>query len=96
MAVKSRDELMTALKGILGDTPTDEGIALLDDVNDTFANLTGEGSAEYWRNKCNQTDAAWRKRYVERFNEPVDPEGNNKNNIDNDKPLTFESLFKEV
>lgn len=97
MAVKTPEELRSALSGVLGDTPSDAGLTLMEDISDTLANLTGSGSAADWEQKYKDNDAAWRKRYVERFNAPADDPDANKNTDKNDsKSLTFESLFKEV
>ena len=96
MAIKTPDEIRTALSGVLGDAPSDAGLSLMEDVTDTLASLTGSGSAHDWEQKYKDNDAAWRKRYIERFNAPADDDvgGKNRNNDDN-KPMTFESLFKE-
>lgn len=96
MAIRTQEELRTALNGILGESPTDDGIALLEDFTDTFTSLTGNGSAAHWEQKYKDNDAAWRKRYTERFNAPVDGDGGGKKNDNNNKPMTFEDLFKEV
>lgn len=96
MATKTLKELTDSLSAILGEAPSDDGIALLEDLNDTMRSLTGEGSANDWKQKFEENDKNWRKRYTERFNDPVNPDsGGNKNNEDN-KPMTFEDLFKEV
>lgn len=97
MAIRTQDELREALSGILGDTPSDDGLTLMEDLSDTLSSLTGSGSAAEWQQKYNENDAAWRKRYKDRFGSPVDggPKDNNDDNDDN-KPMTFEDLFKEV
>lgn len=97
MAVRSPDELRTALTGLLGDSPADDGVALLEDLTDTLANLTANGSAADWEQKYRENDAAWRKRYIDRFNDPVDgADTPQKKDNNNSKPMTFEDLFKEV
>lgn len=96
MAIRTQEELRTALNGILGESPTDEGITLLEDFTDTFTSLTSNGSAADWEQRYRDNDAAWRKRYTERFNAPVDGDGGSNNKPKNDnKPMTFEDLFKE-
>lgn len=96
MAIKTPEELRTALTGVLGDAPSDAGLTLLEDMSDTLTSLTASGSAHDWEQKYKDNDAAWRKRYIERFNAPADDgEGGNKNNDNDNKPMTFESLFKE-
>lgn len=89
MAIKTTEELRSSLSAILGDDPSEDGLNLLEDLSDTMADLTGAGSnADY---KAQYT--ALKKRYVERFNEPI--EGGNREEPKDDKPRTFESLFKE-
>ena len=46
MAVKSKDELLSSLKTIVGDTPSDEALTLLEDMSDTLDNSTGSSSDE--------------------------------------------------
>lgn len=89
MAIKTPEELRTSLTAILGDEPSEDGLSLLEDFSDTLADLTGSGSNADYKEKYN----ALRKRYVDRFNEPI--EGGNKEEPKDDKPRTFESLFKE-
>ena len=97
MAIRTGAELSDALKGILGDTPSDAGLTLLEDLNDTVSDLTSNGSAADWKQKYEDNDKAWRKRYADRFNAPVDDDNRDENSDKNDnKPRTFESLFKEV
>lgn len=97
MAIKTPEELRTALSGVLGDTPSDAGLTLLEDMSDTLNSLTGSGSAAEWKQKFEDNDAAWRKRYIDRFNAPADdPDTDNKNKNTENKLRTFESLFKEV
>lgn len=93
MAVLERDKFFERIRGQLGDDSTDEAIAFLEDVTDTYNALSGSGDGTDWKQKYDENDAAWRKKYTERFfsgdgdQEPgSDPEP--------DKPLTFENLFK--
>lgn len=97
MAVRKPEELRTALSSLLGDSPTDDGLALLEDLSDTLGDLTGSGSAADWKAKYETNDAAWRKKYKDRFEGPIgDSNGDNNSGKNNDKPMTFEDLFKEV
>lgn len=97
MPKRSKDELLTALRGVLGDNQTDEAIALIEDVTDTF-----DAPAEDWEQKYKDNDAAWRKKYTERFFSAGDVDQGNGSNtetvIESDeeqKPLTYDDLFKE-
>ena len=92
MAVRTRDELITAVNTIIGETPDNNGLSLLEDISDTFASYN---DTEYWKTKYEENDAEWRKRYKERF------EGKKvvveESEDDNKKEKTkFEELFEEV
>ena len=92
MAVRTRDELITVVNAIIGETPDDNGLSLLEDISDTFASYD---DTEDWKTKYEENDAEWRKRYKERF------EGKKVvvEEIEDDTPkekTKFEELFKEV
>ena len=91
MAVRTRDELITAVNTIIGETPDDNGLSLLEDISDTFASYD---DTEDWKTKYEENDAEWRKRYKERFEGKKVVE-----EIDDDEPkekTKFEELFEEV
>lgn len=97
MPKRSKDELLTALRGVLGDNQTDEAIALIEDVTDTF-----DAPAEDWEQKYKDNDAAWRKKYTDRFFSAGDVDqgtGSNTETVieaeEEQKPLTYDDLFKE-
>ena len=92
MAVRTRDELITEVNAIIGETPDDNGLSLLEDISDTFASYD---DTEDWKTKYEENDAEWRKRYKERF------EGKKVvvEEIEDDTPkekTKFEELFEEV
>ena len=106
MSVKSKDELLQSVKGLLGDTPSDEGIALLEDISDTLDNSTGGSSdedkktIEELQKKVKEVDENWRKKYTERFmkpsnDNPDEPEndGDDLEDEDDKSPKTFDELF---
>lgn len=97
MAVRSKEELMKSIRARIGDDQSDEAIALLEDVADTYADMEtrANGDGEDWKAKFEANDAAWRQKYRDRFfgkgsepdDEPDQPHDN--------KPMTYEELFKE-
>lgn len=105
MSVKSKDELLQSVKGLLGDTPSDEGIALLEDISDTLDNSTGGSSdedkktIEELQKKVKEVDDNWRKKYTERFMKPSDdnpddePNEDDKDDEEDNSPKTFDELF---
>lgn len=97
MAVKTREEILESLRGRFGEEPTDDDIAMLEDITDTFTDFEEKTSdATNWKNKYEENDKAWKKKYSERFFSKDD--GNNVNNGDSDEPedkpmKTFDDLF---
>ena len=85
MAVISREELVNAVTSRLGELPDDDGITLLENLSDTLdsyeahANLDFEAERSAWESERNNyeqrltdLDNDWRRRYTERFNQPVE------------------------
>lgn len=102
--VRTKDELINALKGFMGEDNSDNAIALLEDVSDTFADFeTKVSDPEDWKKKYEENDKAWRKKYTDRFSTPVDKPadeveihetGATETDETDEKELTFEELFK--
>lgn len=97
MPKRTKDELLTALRGVLGDNQSDEAIALIEDVTDTF-----DAPSEDWEQKYKDNDAAWRQKYTDRFFAAPADQGNGGNTEtvieagENEvKSLTYDDLFKE-
>lgn len=96
MAVKTKEEILKRIRGRFGEEPTDDDIAMLEDITDTFTDFEEKTSdATKWKNKYEENDKAWKKKYSDRFfskddgngdpGEPEDPD---------DKPMkTFDDLF---
>lgn len=66
MAVRPREEILSAVRGLLGDRTDDEAVALLEDLSDTYADRQ-QTDGEDWKKKYEDNDAEWRKRYTDRF-----------------------------
>lgn len=98
--VRSKEEIMGSLKNILGDNTSDEALVLLEDVNDTLSvdNESIKAEMESWKNKYEENDAEWRKKYRDRFYGDVDDTEERifQEESVEEKPLTFENLFTEV
>lgn len=97
MAVKTREEILETLRGRFGDEPTDDDIAMLEDITDTFTDFEEKTSdATNWKNKYEENDKAWKKKYTDRFfSKDVVKNGNNGDPDEpEDKPMkTFDDLF---
>lgn len=102
MAIKTKDELINNIKTFIGENDSDEALALLEDVSDTFADFeTKTADSTDWKSKYEENDKAWRTKYKERFSAPIksqddsnDGDSINDDDIEDDKPLTFENLFE--
>lgn len=68
MAVVSKEELIQAIASVLGDTPDDTGLAILENVTDTISEYeTKVVDVGDWEKKYKELDSSWRQRYTERF-----------------------------
>lgn len=90
MAKKTKDELLASAKAILGENTSDEALAFMEDISDSMTTST-----EDWEAKYNENDAAWRKRYAERFMSAGDDSDIELEPDPEPKRLTYEELFKE-
>lgn len=97
MAVKSKEEIIAQIRAKLGDDTSDDAIALIEDVTDTYGALTEKnGDGKDWKAEAERIDKEWREKYVSRFSKGSDEEDdNNEANNNTNKPLTFEDLFSK-
>ena len=84
MAVRSKDEILASIRTRIGNDTSDEAIALVEDINDTFDDLSvrvteaGDWKDKYekndaeWKEKYEKNDADWRTKYTDRFFTPSD------------------------
>lgn len=97
MAVRSREEILNSIRERVGEQNDDETITFIEDVTDTFTDLEtrANGDGVNWKEKYEENDASWRKKYTDRFfsGEPSEPEPEPE--PEPEEKLTFESLFKE-
>ncbi len=98
--VRSKDEILASIHSRIGEDNSDEAIALVEDINDTFDDLSTKASSTVdWEKKYNELDTDWRKKYTERFftpandNDPIMDELK-KEEPDEKKVLTYDDLFK--
>ena len=96
MAIKTREEILKSLRDRFGEEPTDEDIAMLEDITDTFTDFEEKTSdATNWKNKYEENDKAWKKKYSDRFfsKDDVKDDPDKPEDI-TDKPMkTFDDLF---
>lgn len=89
MSVKSIDEILNAVKERIGDDTSDSAISFVEDISDTLNSFSEQ---ENWKQKYEQNDSEWRKKYRDRFlsgESSSDDDGSG----DENEPLTYEKLF---
>lgn len=88
MAVVERDVLIQRIASVLSDPESDDSLSLIEDVTDTL----DAGSNDDWKTKFEENDAAWRKRYKERFLKKPDKEPEIEDDDEKEKK-TYDDLF---
>lgn len=89
MSVKSIDEILNAVKERIGDDTSDSAISFVEDISDTLNSLSEQ---ENWKQKYEQNDSEWRKRYRDRFLSG-ESSSDDDDSGDENEPLTYEKLF---
>ena len=102
MAIKSKDELLEALRARIGEDNSDEAIALIEDFVDTYDDLENKskGDGTDWKQKYEDNDKEWREKYISRFSSGSDTSdglNNEQSNEQNNetKEYKYENLFEE-
>lgn len=88
MAVVERDVLIQRITSVLSDPESDDSLSLIEDVTDTL----DAGSSDDWKTKYEENDAAWRKRYKERFLKKPDKEPEIED-VKTEEKKTYDDLF---
>lgn len=98
MAVKTKDELMVAIRARIGEDKSDEAISLVEDISDTFDDFQSKGTSDGtdWKAKYEENDATWRQKYRDRFFNNSDTKDDEMEDDGGEiKALTYDELFKE-
>lgn len=99
MAVRTREEILEAIRSRIGEDTSDESISLLEDITDTMEDYeTRVADKTDWKNKYDELDATWRRKYIERFSGKSGEDVKNEQEEqikDDDEPRTFDELFTE-
>jgi len=98
--VLGRDELIESVRKVIGETPSEEGVALLENVADSVTDLeTKIKDIEVEsKAKLDTLEAEWKDRYTRRFSETqgaVDIDLHGETEESEMKKLTYDSLFTE-
>lgn len=69
MAVLSREDFFKKLNDHIGTDSSDESIALLEDMTDTYNDMEkrANGDGTDWKQKYDELDKSWRNKYTKRF-----------------------------
>ena len=100
--VRTKDDLLSIIKDRIGEGTSDEDISLIEDINDTYADLeTRISESGDWKAKYEENDASWRKKYKDRFftkevedNKELSDESDYADEATHEA-LKFEDLFTE-
>lgn len=94
--IKTKDQLLEAIKERIGDDVSDEALAFIEDATDTLNDMSvrANGDGTDWKKKYEDNDAEWRQKYRDRFFHGAAADEDTE---DDDKPKTYryDDLFKE-
>ena len=97
--VKTKDEILNAIREFVGENTDDATLQLLEDVDDTFTAFTkASEDSEDWKAKYETNDEEWRKKYRDRFfgsDEEVSETEQIEEVVETEEPTHFEDLFEE-
>ena len=95
MAVRTRDEILAAIRSRLGDDTSDEALTIIEDIDDTFSDYETR-TGDDWKSKYDELDAQWRKRYRDRFFQKADNRETTPEDVkDESEVKDFDELFTE-
>ena len=89
--VKSKQELLEKFNQIVNDSTDDSVIEFMGDLSDTIDSNENEN----WKQKYNDLDVQWRKKYKERFMNKNDKDDfEEEDELERPKKYSFNDLFK--
>lgn len=100
--ILTKEELISRIRERIGDSTSDEDIALLEDAADTLDDYDQRADGENWREKYDELDKTWRQKYIDRFNGKVEsdsdfveePADADETVLEYEAPKTYEDLFE--
>lgn len=93
--IKTKDEILESLRTRIGEDADDETLSFIEDITDTMSDMESRASdTTNWKNKYEENDKEWRKKYRDRFFEGGgSPEPDPIDEPEPTKPMRFEDLF---
>ena len=99
MAKLEREAFLERIKARIGETPSDEDIAFLEDMTDTFDGFSGTFTQSDIDTAVKAKDEEWRKKYTERFfdsgTKPDNDKGCSGGDDETAENITIEDLYTE-
>lgn len=97
MAVRTREEILNSVRNRIGDDNSDDALSLIEDLTDTMSDLENKANndGQNWKQKYEENDAAWRKKYRDRFFSGGSGDDDDEPEPARKKNYSFENLFKE-
>ena len=104
MAKITKEEYLTKLNAFIGEETSEETLALLEDIADSWPEKeTADDGAEEWKKKYEELDETWKKRYRDRFFDGTDKKPEHPGNDpghdepkDENELLTYEDFFESI
>lgn len=104
MAILNRDDFFTRVREHIGEDSSDDSIAFLEDMTDTYNDMEERirnTDGEDWKKRFEELDESWKKRYRHRFfsgdnrmpNKSFDSNDNDGDNYDPES-VKLSDLFK--
>ena len=94
--IRTKEELLDSIRARIGEDTSDAAIALVEDVTDTLTDMESRSSDD-WKTRYEENDAAWRKKYRDRFfgNEHAEDMRDEEQEKETEvkEKTTFEELF---
>lgn len=95
MAIRTKDEILNAIRTILPEEADDASTAILEDITDTITDYeTRTQDSTDWKTRYEENDREWRQKYRDRFfNTGSDDKPEDFDEPEDIKPMRFEDLF---
>lgn len=96
MSIRTKEEILNAIKTKFSDDTSDETLSFIEDVSDTLEDFDKKvkGDGKDWKAEAEKIDAAWREKYKARFFSGS-KEDDEEEEPEEKKSYKFEDLFKE-
>ena len=97
MAIKTMQEIIESARTLIGENTSDDALSFMDDLSDTMTDYDNKSKdSTNWKEKYEENDAKWRKRYVDRFNGKQEEEEDDSYELPEPPKKSYLDLFEEV